>query len=138
MYYQRGDYDEVLRIRSEEELPVYERIGDVRSAAITWGQIADVYYQRGDYDEVLRIRSEEELRCTSGWVTLARPRSRGGRLRMCITSVGIMTRCCGSVAKRRLPVYERLGDARSTAIAWGKIADVYYQRGDYDEGVADP
>jgi tetratricopeptide (TPR) repeat protein len=29
-----------------------------------------------------------------------------------------------------LPVYERLGDTRETALAWGRIA---HQRGDYDE-----
>ena len=32
-----------------------------------------------------------------------------------------------------LPAYERLGDTRSTVITWGKIADIAYQRGDYDE-----
>ena len=29
----RGELDEALRIRREEELPVYERLGDVRSSA---------------------------------------------------------------------------------------------------------
>ena len=33
----------------------------------------------------------------------------------------------------QLPVYERLGDTRSTAVTWGKIADIAYQRGDYDQ-----
>ena len=59
--FQRGDYDEALRIRREVELPVYERLGDARSAAVTWGKIADIAYRRGDYDEALRIRREEEL-----------------------------------------------------------------------------
>ncbi|WP_372673150.1 CHAT domain-containing protein, partial [Amycolatopsis kentuckyensis] len=59
--YQRGDYDEALRIRREVELPVYERLGDTRSTAVTWGQIADILYQRGDYDEALRIRREVTL-----------------------------------------------------------------------------
>ena len=59
--YQRGDYDEALRIRREMQLPVYERLGDTRSTAITWGQIADIAYQRGDYDEALRIHREIEL-----------------------------------------------------------------------------
>ena len=36
--YRRGDYEETLRIRREVELPVYERLGDTRSAAVTWGQ----------------------------------------------------------------------------------------------------
>ncbi|MCK6523170.1 hypothetical protein L6R49_17245, partial [Myxococcota bacterium] len=38
----RGQLDEALRIRMEEELPVYERLGDVRSKAVTMGQIADI------------------------------------------------------------------------------------------------
>ena len=44
----RGELDEALRIRTEEELPVYERLGDVRSYAVTQGQIADIL-------EVLRM-----------------------------------------------------------------------------------
>jgi hypothetical protein len=57
----RGQLDEVLRIRLEEELPVYERLGDVRSKAVTQGNIADILQARGQLDEALRIRLEEEL-----------------------------------------------------------------------------
>ncbi|MDY7096125.1 MAG: tetratricopeptide repeat protein, partial [Acidobacteriota bacterium] len=57
----RGDLEEALRIRREEELPVYERLGDVRERAITMGQIADILGARGDLEEALRIRREEEL-----------------------------------------------------------------------------
>jgi tetratricopeptide (TPR) repeat protein len=57
----RGDLDEALRIRREEQLPVYERLGDVRERAVTMGNIADILYSRGDLDEALRIRREEEL-----------------------------------------------------------------------------
>ena len=59
--YRRGDYDEALRIRTEEELPAYAGLGDVKSIAVTQGQIADIHFQRGDYDEALRIRTEEQL-----------------------------------------------------------------------------
>jgi tetratricopeptide (TPR) repeat protein len=34
-----------------------------------------------------------------------------------------------------LPVYERLGDARSVTVIWGKIADTAHRRGDYDEAL---
>ena len=57
----RGQLDEALRIRQEEELPTYERLGDVRSRAVTLGKIADVLQARGQLDEALRIRQEEEL-----------------------------------------------------------------------------
>jgi len=57
----RGQLDEALRIRLEEELPVYEKLGDVRSKAVTQGQIADILQARGQLDEALRIRLEEQL-----------------------------------------------------------------------------
>ena len=49
------------RIRHEEELPVYERLGDVRLRAVTKGKIADILQGRGELDEALRIRREEQL-----------------------------------------------------------------------------
>ncbi|MGH8583438.1 MAG: tetratricopeptide repeat protein [Gammaproteobacteria bacterium] len=52
---------EALRIRNEEQLPVYERLGDVRSKAVTQGKIAGILEDRGQLDEALRIRKEEEL-----------------------------------------------------------------------------
>ena len=57
----RGQLDEALRIRTEEELPVYERLGDVREKAVTMGKIADILQARGQLDEALRIRKEEQL-----------------------------------------------------------------------------
>ena len=59
--FRRGELDESLRIRRDEQLPVYERLGDVRSRAVTMGRIADILFLRGELDEALRIRREEEL-----------------------------------------------------------------------------
>ena len=50
-----------MRIRKEEALPVYERLGAVREKAITMGKIADILQARGQLDEALRIRQDEEL-----------------------------------------------------------------------------
>ena len=60
-YHYTADRDRALRIRTEEEIPVYERLGDVRSLAITNGQIADIHEARGNLDEALRIRMEKEI-----------------------------------------------------------------------------
>ncbi|MBO3716157.1 MAG: hypothetical protein J5X23_14505, partial [Candidatus Accumulibacter sp.] len=56
-----GQLDEAMRLRVEEQLPVYERLGDVRSKAVTQGYIADILVSRGQLDEALRLRVEEEL-----------------------------------------------------------------------------
>jgi tetratricopeptide (TPR) repeat protein len=131
----QGELDEALRIRREEELPVFERLGDVRSLAITWGKIADVLQARGELDEALRIYREEVLPDLE----------RLGEVRFCAV-------CWGKIAdvlqvrgkldealrirrEEQLPVYERLGDVRARAVTWGKIADVLQVRGELDEAL---
>jgi tetratricopeptide (TPR) repeat protein len=57
----RGQWDEALRIRREEVLPVLDRWEDERERARTMREIADVLDARGDLDEALRIRRHEEL-----------------------------------------------------------------------------
>jgi tetratricopeptide (TPR) repeat protein len=57
----RGQLDEALRIRTQEQMPVYEQLGEVREIAITKGQIADILQARGQLDEALRIRTTDEL-----------------------------------------------------------------------------
>jgi hypothetical protein len=55
----RGQLDEALKIRNEEELPVYERLGDVRERAVTMGKIADILQACGQLDEAPKIWIEE-------------------------------------------------------------------------------
>jgi hypothetical protein len=47
----RGELDEALRIRREEELPVYEKLGDVRSLLVGRANLAIGYLQRGQQDD---------------------------------------------------------------------------------------
>ena len=47
VYQARGQWDEALRIRQEEELPVYERLGDVRELLICRAKIGINYLARG-------------------------------------------------------------------------------------------
>lgn len=57
----RGDLDGALKIRREEELPVYERLGDVREKAVTMGKIADSVAASGQLNDAIRIYSEDVL-----------------------------------------------------------------------------
>jgi tetratricopeptide (TPR) repeat protein len=47
----RGDLDEALRIRREEQLPVYEKLGDVYARAVTEWQIARELWDRDERAE---------------------------------------------------------------------------------------
>ncbi len=61
LLFSQGKLEEALEIRQKEELPVYEKLGDVRSRAVTLGKIADIYVARGRLDEALEIRQKEQL-----------------------------------------------------------------------------
>jgi tetratricopeptide (TPR) repeat protein len=133
--YQRGDYDEALRIRHEVELPAYERLGDTRAIAATWGNIADIAYQRGDYDEALRIRHEINLPAYERLGDIGSIAVAWGKIADIAYRRGDYDEALRIRHEVELPAYERLGDTRAIAVAWGKIADIAYQRGDYDEAL---
>ena len=133
--YQRGDYDEALRIRREIQLPALERLGETRSAAITWAQIADIAYDRGEYDEALRIRREIQL---PAFERLGDTRSAAitwGNIADIAYRRGEYDEALRIRREIQLPALERLGDTRSAAITWGNIADIAYRRGEYDEAL---
>jgi len=130
-----GDVDEALRIRQQEQLPVYERLGDVRSRAVTMGKIADILQARGQLDEALRIRQQEELPV---YERLGDVRSRAitmGQIADILQARGQLDEALRIRQEEELPVYERLGDVRSRAITMGKIADILQARGQLDEAV---
>ena len=57
----RGNLDEALRIRQEDQLPVYEQLGEVREIAITKGKIADILYLLGNLDKAFALREKSVL-----------------------------------------------------------------------------
>jgi tetratricopeptide (TPR) repeat protein len=131
----RGQLDEALRIRKEEELPVYERLGDVRSRAVTMGMIADILQARGQLDDALRIRKEEELPV---YERLGDVRSRAvtmGKIADILEDRGQLDEALRIRKEEELPVYTRLGDVRSRAVTMGQIADILQARGQLDEAL---
>jgi tetratricopeptide (TPR) repeat protein len=131
----RGELEEALRIRREEQLPVYERLGDVRERALTLGRIADVLQARGELEEALRIRREEELPV---FERLGDVRARAvtlGKIADVLQDRGELEEALRIRREEQLPVYERRGDVRARAVTLGKIADVLQDRGELEEAL---
>jgi len=131
----RGQTDEALRIRQEEQLPVFERLGDVRSKAVTMGKIADILQARGQTDEALRIRQEEQLPVFERLSDVREKAVTMGRIADILQDRGQTDEALRIRQEEELPVYERLGDVRSRAVTMGKIADILEARGQTDEAL---
>ncbi len=131
----QGQFDEALRIHREEELPVYERLGDVRSIAVTKGQIADILEARGQLDEALRIREEDQLPVYERLGDVRSIAVTKGQIADILEARGQLDEALRIREEDQLPVYERLGDVRSIAVTKGQIADILEARGQLDEAL---
>mgnify|MGYP000441951378 CR=1 FL=1 len=130
-----GQLDEALRIRREEELPVFERLGMVRERAESKGGVADILQARGDLDEALRILREELLPV---FERLGDVRSRAvtmGKVADILQARGDLDEALRIHREELLPVFERLGDVRARALTMGRVADILQARGDFDEAL---
>jgi len=131
---QRGDSDTAM-LRLAEARDLFERLGDVRSKAVTMGKIADILQARGQLDEALRIRQEEQLPV---FERLGDVRSKAvtmGKIADILRARGQLDEALRIRTEEELPVYERLGDVRSKAVTMGKIADILQARGQLDEAL---
>ena len=131
----RGELDEALRIRLEEEIPVYEKLGKVRDKAVTLGKVATILTTQGKLDEALRIRREEEI---PAYEQLGEVRNRAvalGRVADILYKRGELDEALRIMREEQLPVYEQFGDVRACAVTLGKIANILARRGKLDEAI---
>jgi tetratricopeptide (TPR) repeat protein len=131
----RGDLAGALRIRREEELPVYERLGDLQERAFTLGKIADALEDRRDpedLDEALRIRRNEELPVYEQFGDIRARAVALGKVADILQGRGELDEALRIRREEELPVYEQIGDERERALSLGRIASVLEERGDLD------
>jgi tetratricopeptide (TPR) repeat protein len=128
----KGEFDDALKIRNEEELPVYNRLGDAGLRALAMGKIADILQARGQLDEALKIRNEEQLPV---YERLGDVRSRAvtmGKIAAILQARGQLDEALKIHTDEELPVYERLGDVHARAVTMAWIANIQRARGDRD------
>ena len=130
---ERGELDEALRIRRDDELPVYEGLGDAWAKAATLGQIADILETRGELEEALRIRREDQLPV---YARLGEARDKAvttGKIAGILGARGDLDEALRILREDVLPVFEHLGDLREKAMAMAKIAEILQHRGELAE-----
>ena len=132
---QRGETDEALRIWREEELPVYERLGDEKSRAVTMGKIADILQERGETEEALRTWREEVVPVLEQLGDLRNRAVAMSKIADILQQRGETDEALRALREEAIPVLEQLSDLRSRAIAMSKIADILQQRGETDEAL---
>ena len=131
----RGQLDDALLIRRGQELPVYERQGELREIAVTKGKIADILALRGQLEESLIFRREEVLPIFARLDDSRLLAVEKGKIADALETRGQLEEALRIRIEEQLPVYERLADLRSRAIVQGKIADIHKKRGRIQEAL---
>jgi tetratricopeptide (TPR) repeat protein len=130
-----GQLDEALRIRREDQLPLYEKLGDVRRRAMTMGKIAYVLQARGELDEALHMLKEDVLPQFANPVDVRLRAVTMGKIADILQTRGELDEALRIHMEDELPVYKKLGDVRERAVTMGKIADILQARGELDEAL---
>jgi tetratricopeptide (TPR) repeat protein len=119
--FRRDELDEALRIRTEEQLPIFERLGYVREIAITKGQIANILFHRGELDEALRLRTEEQLPVLERLGDVRAIAIAKGRIAKIFTQKGDLVRA-RDLHLERLETNRRLNDGDGIAATLSDLA----------------
>ena len=128
----RGDLNAALAMLKDKALPVFSKLGDVRSIAITKSKIADILELRGDLDAALHIREQEELPAFKKLGDLRSLAITQGKIADILQARGDLDAALRIREQEELPVFIRLGDVREAAVTQGKIADIMQARGEFD------
>jgi tetratricopeptide (TPR) repeat protein len=134
----RGQLDEALRIRREEELPVYQKLGDIRSVAVTMGKIADILQARRQLDEALRIRREVELPVYQKLGDIRSVAVTMGKIADILQDRGQLDEALRIRREETLPVFQKLGVRRDVLVCEASIALTLLRRkrpGDREQAV---
>ncbi len=129
-----GDPENALTLLAEA-LEIFQQLGDIRSEAITRGQIADILQARGQLDEALHIRQTEQLPVYQQLGDIRSETVTRGKIADILQARGQLDEALHIRQTEQLPVYQQLGDIREEAITRGQIADILQARGQLDEAL---
>jgi len=129
----RGDPGEALRIRSEEELPVFKRIGDTRSCVGALSNIADLLQSLGESDEAIRILRDEALPSCEEIGDVRMRAIIMDRIANILKSRGKLDEAIRIRREEVLPVCEKVNDVRAVLVVRTNYADTLLARGRPDD-----
>ncbi|MBI1358089.1 MAG: CHAT domain-containing protein [Acidobacteria bacterium] len=126
---EKGEVEGALELH-QEELKVYEGLGDKRSRAVTLGDIARIRAGKGEVEAALELH-QEELKVYEG---LGDKRSRAvtlGDIARIRADKGEVEAAL-ELHQERLGIFEGLGDKRERAVTLGDIAQMRGDKGEVE------
>jgi len=135
LYAAKGDYDEAIRLRCEEILPLCQEIEDTESFAMNLAYLAETLFQAGRLDESLECWTENVLPTYMEMGDDATCALACGKIADIHQARGEHHEALRIRLHEQIPTYEELGDLESLVVARTNLAINLIARdaeGDYD------
>ena len=134
----QGQFAEALRLLIDSVIPIYERLGDMRSKAIVLGGVANMHCVAGravGLEEALRIHTDERLPVFRRLGEARLQAHVQGEIADVLHAGGRFDEALRLHEREELPTYEQLGDVHAAAVAWSKVGDIHHARSELDEAL---
>lgn len=112
---------------------MFERLGQVRDVAVTWGKIADILQRRGELDEALRIRTTKQIPVYDELGSVREAAVTWSKVADVLARQGLLDEAIETYETKVLPTHEALGARRDLAFGrWGLAHVLIARRGEGD------
>lgn len=130
-----GEWEAALDIRRDQEIPIYQARGDLRSEAFRYIEIADILVARGELDRALDLHRNISLPMSQKLGDSRIGAIIYGKVADILMKQGKFDDALDTLRTSSLPMFQQAGDVRSEAVTHGKIADVFQYRGELDSAL---
>jgi tetratricopeptide (TPR) repeat protein len=131
----RGDLEVAMMFLQDYVLPIYEKLGDTKSKAMTLGRIADILEESEQFEEALHLYETEVLpiyKADQDVLSIAMTKSKIADI---LQTQGQLDEALQIRLIEVLPNFEKRNDPRLIAVEKGKIAEILQAYGQFDESL---
>ncbi|MDR7120630.1 tetratricopeptide repeat protein [Rheinheimera soli] len=132
LYHQMGYLDDALSVYESQCLPLFTKLDDVHSIAVTYSCIADIKESRGDLNEALDIRLKLELPVHQKLGDKRGVAMTQLKIADAYIALGKIDTALDILSNDSIPGFQQFGDARDVALAYGRVADILHMQKNYE------
>ncbi|MBU1619494.1 MAG: hypothetical protein KJ556_09885 [Gammaproteobacteria bacterium] len=132
LYHQLGKFEDAFAVYESLCLPLFTKLGDTNSIAVTHSQIADIKEAQGELMDALDIRLNWVLPAQKKLGNLREVAMAQLKIADTYVELGKPDMALTILLDESLPSFQQLGDVRDIAIAYGRVADIYHMQERYD------
>ncbi len=130
-----GALDRALDLYQHQILPLYQKLGEQRAVAVSYGRIVAILRKRGEFDAALHIAQEQMLPILQKNGNLHDLAVAQTNIADIMQARGDASAALAILQQQVLPTFETLGDTRACAMALATMGSAFITIGQLDHAL---